>query len=159
MNSMKKRLVSGLVLSAMAMSLTVGASAAEIPATRSTDDRTFAFKVTSSYQYTSSEKKEDKTAIYVYYDTGDYSAIRVTAYGKMSKDGSKVNYTELSDRSTVSYVYVPINQKTSVHNGIYEGGKSYAQLGIRAKSSSSDYVAGVWSPDSTRYYTSATNTL
>ena len=46
MNSMKKRLVSGLVLSAMAMSLTVGASAAEIPATRSTDDRTFAFKVT-----------------------------------------------------------------------------------------------------------------
>ena len=150
MNSMKKRLVSGLVLSAMAMSLTVGASAAEIPATRSTDDRTFAFKVTSSYQ---------QTAIYVYYDTGDYSAIRVTAYGKMSKDGSRVNYTELSDRSTVSYVYVPINQKTSVHNGIYEGGKSYAQLGIRAKSSSSDYVAGVWSPDSTRYYTSATNTL
>ncbi len=159
MNSMKKRLVSGIVLSAMAMSLAVGASAAEIPTTRSTEDRSFAFKVTSSYQYTTTEKKEDKSAIYVNYDTGEYSAIRVTAYGKMSQDGSRVNYTELSDRSTVAYVYVPINQKTSVHNGIYEGGKDYAQLAIRAKSSSSDYVAGVWSPDSTRYYTSATNTL
>lgn len=66
MNSMKKRLVSGLVLSAMAMSLTVGASAAEIPATRSTDDRTFAFKVTSSYQYTSSEKNLDISDCYSY---------------------------------------------------------------------------------------------
>jgi hypothetical protein len=162
---MKKNLASAALLATMALGLAVSASAAGGTITPYTNNTNIpmAFQVSSSYQYTKTAAKEDTSPVYVYYSTGTYSAIRVTAYGLMTQDNKdRVTYTELSDRSTVSFVYVPINQHTKVHTGIYEGGKKYAVLGIRSMSySTTDYIAGVWSPDSVGYanYTSATNTL
>lgn len=118
------------------------------------------YTLSSTEKYTDCRSKNNDTPLYMYYTSGRQDAVRVSAYGAYSRSASsKYFYNETRYNSkSVSYVYVPINVKSSIRSLIYENGYGYAALGIRSLVNKTDTITGVWSPDSTKVYTVATTT-
>lgn len=125
-------------------------------------DTPYAFTVSGRAGRTGYRDKTNTTPVYMYYTTGTYSSVRANPMGWMISDDADLaalpHGATRSNGSTVKFVYVKKNVKSSIRTLLYESGYS-SDVFIEVTSynaSSSDYIKGVWSPDSTRTYTVAT---
>lgn len=101
--------------------------------------------------------KEDNSACYLWITAAPKLHVYVQAQG----GDSRVNQTSYVAASTGEYTYAPYvacrtNVKYSVHNQIYENGYRTATFDFRTIDTVTGTVSYIWSPDSSRTYTSAT---
>lgn len=155
-----RKTFSRIITTALAIALFCGATPA---LAADTQDKAFSFTISSAYRHTDYRDKEDSTPVYVYYKIGTYGSLRATAMGWLETDDADLaafpkNRTLNGPAGEyVDYVYVMKGIQTSIHTYLYET-SCYHDVHVEMKSYdgfSSDTVSGVWSPDSTRTYTSA----
>lgn len=116
-----------------------------------TTDTTWNYTVSNSYRYTTLRAKENSTPVYTQYKTGSYERLAANV-----ASNSYEYHTYLADGSHVYNVYVHRGVQQSIHNDVYESGVRSCFVGFATGDSQSFAASGVWSPDSTRTYTSAT---
>ena len=127
-----------------------------------TTDTGFAFYI-AGVGYTempdaSARKKEDSSAVYLYYTEGTNDYVRTRTLGASSSSGPWHNMTYIPSQGLVSYVNCYRGQRYSIHNYIYESGYRWAKLAFNSTNIiNSEYISGVWSPDCAGVYTSPTN--
>lgn len=146
----------------MCLSLASVAFAAPVPYNNQDSSYEFSCSFFNFDATTSGELKENSTSIYIWVKNSNEAWVRVQAQGSLRSTGTAWNnYTELSDRSGVEYVFVSTGTERDyqrlIYNGVHEANMSYARLAFKARYVWGDYVGGVWSPDSVGTYPHATN--
>ncbi len=101
----------------------------------------------SSVSMTNFRIKENDTSCYIYNDSSS-CAVAVQVYGSNYSDGmGKVN-----DSYFPYGIAVPVGQKKSIPNLVYEHNHTYAALQLSGADSYGVTISVLWSPDSTRNY-------
>lgn len=119
-------------------------------------DEGFAFTVyTDVVKLLDWREKTDTTPIYLYIKTGTTSPIRVSALGAIESSDVMTDLTCVHG-AYAAYVTCSVGVKYSVHSFVYECGYDLASLQFWNPYSTSNYITGVWSPDSVGTYTYAT---
>lgn len=145
----------------LAISVIVSSAAFSVFASNTTDYGIYDFEVPfQSYSIPLyPREKEDATPIYLYITSAkySYSGIATQALAYTSRTSSYNSTLTVSNGVCVQYVTCIPYVQHSIHSDIYEEGYSYASLRFFTGGiSSGEVISGVWSPDSTRTYTSAT---
>lgn len=106
---------------------------------------------------TSAREKQNKSALYCKItDLEDNSRVRVRAIG-CNADGEKNKTCNDIYGNRVDYVTLKMGEEYSIHSNIYEDGYRSAKLAFKSVNLIyPERVVGLWSPDSTRPYTDAT---
>lgn len=117
------------------------------------DDTSFEFTISYSSKYTDPRYKSDDTPCYANVEQATYSSkqILVSACGCTVDGGNKTNLTVNGDGVSVSQVTLYLNDARRIRSDIYEAGFSYATLGFFSPAGS-NWIKGVWSPDSIGSY-------
>ena len=101
------------------------------------------------YYLLEAREKEDSSPLYLNFENGSVSNVRVRAYGRPVHDYTGTNNVNLTfyDSALCSYVTCVRGTKYAISSLIYERGYPWATLGFWSTTNGA-WLTGKWSPDS-----------